>query len=80
MVFGVAAAARWLLAAATFVLTPAAPPDGPPIVESLVATARSRHLADTRDWQVLLHYRPTLGGGWKSEADGLGFFLAGAAG
>ena len=49
-------------------------------MDALVATARSRHLAETRDWQVLLHYRATLGGGWKSEADGLGFFLAGAAG
>ncbi|MES1207352.1 MAG: DUF4105 domain-containing protein, partial [Pseudomonadota bacterium] len=80
MLPGVAAAARSLLAAVTLALTPAAPPDGAPSVDALVATARSRHLAQTRDWQVLLHYRPGLGGGWKSQADGLGFFLAGAAG
>src|SRR5206468_12773536 len=73
---GVAAAARSLLAAAPFVLPP---PASPPSVDALVATARSRHLSETRDWQVLLHYRRTLAGGWKSEADGLGFFLAGAA-
>ncbi|HVY36987.1 MAG TPA: DUF4105 domain-containing protein [Polyangia bacterium] len=76
MLAGVAAAARWLLAAATLTLPPAAAKD----VDALVSAARSRHLADTRDWQVLLHYRRTLGGGWKSEADGLGFFLAGATG
>ncbi len=31
-------------------------------------------------WQVLLHYHPTLFGGWRSSADGPGFFLAGKAG
>jgi hypothetical protein len=71
---GVAAAARWLLAAATLTVAPAAPAD----VDALVSAARAHHLADSRDWQVLLHYRRTLGGGWKSEADGLGFFLAAA--
>jgi hypothetical protein len=45
-----------------------------------IARARAAGLARTRDWQVLLHYRPRVGGGWKSEAAGLGFFLAGRAG
>jgi hypothetical protein len=31
-------------------------------------------------WQVLLHYHPALLGGWRSSADGPGFFLAGRAG
>ncbi|HSS38469.1 MAG TPA: DUF4105 domain-containing protein, partial [Polyangia bacterium] len=76
---GLAAAARWLLAAATLATAP--PAAAPPDVNALVAAARERHLAATRDWQVLLHYRRTLGGGgWKSEADGLGFFLSGSAG
>jgi hypothetical protein len=71
---GVAAAARWLLAAATLATT--ASPDP----EALVREAHRQHLAETRDWQVLLHNHRTLGGGWKSEADGLGFFLAGPGG
>jgi hypothetical protein len=78
---GVAAAARWLLAAATLAGSPPAAPAPPSSdVEALVAAARGRRLAETRDWQVLLHYRRRLGGGWKSEADGLGFFLAGEPG
>ncbi|HXU61353.1 MAG TPA: hypothetical protein VN962_06605, partial [Polyangia bacterium] len=76
--FAGVAAARWVLAAAALASTPAAADAG--AVDALIGAARSRHLAETRDWQVLLHYRRTLGGGWKSEADGLGFFLAGAAG
>ena len=67
-----------MLAAAALAATPSAGDAGS--VDALIGAARSRHLAETRDWQVLLHYRRTLGGGWKSEADGLGFFLAGAAG
>jgi hypothetical protein len=42
--------------------------------------ARGRGLATTRSWQVLLHYRRTMLGGWKSEADGLDFFFAGKRG
>jgi hypothetical protein len=47
---------------------------------ALIQQARANGLADSRDWQVLLHYRATMFGGWKSEADGLGFFLAGKRG
>jgi len=57
-----------------------APAGAPPTLATLVQRARSIRLADTRDWQVLLHYRRTAFGGWKSEADGLGFFFAGPAG
>jgi Domain of unknown function (DUF4105) len=47
---------------------------------SLRERAHAQRLWDSRDWQVLLHYRPAILGGWKSEADGLNFFLAGARG
>jgi hypothetical protein len=56
---------------------PAAPA---PALTALVHDARSKRLAQSRDWQVLLHYRPTSFGGWKSQADGMGFFFAGKAG
>lgn len=32
--------------------------------------------AYSREWQVLMHYRPTLFGGFKSEADGPQFFFS----
>ena len=49
-------------------------------VSELQARARTQRLARTRMWQVLLHYHRTLFGGWRSSADGPGFFLAGSAG
>ena len=49
-------------------------------VDQLIATARSKRLAQARDWLLLLHYRPTLFGGWQSEAAGAGFFLSGPRG
>lgn len=55
-------------------------PDPERALAQALATARSRGLAGSRMWQVLLHYRRGTFGGWKSEADGLGFFLAGRAG
>jgi hypothetical protein len=81
-----AAATQILLAAATIV--PAGVPSAPSAggnaaqlyLPRLLETARARRLSETRDWQVLVHYRRGLGGGWKSEADGLGFFLAGRPG
>lgn len=47
---------------------------------TLVRQARAQELARSRTWQVLLHYRPMSYGGWRSEADGKGFFLAGPIG
>lgn len=41
----------------------------------LAARARELRLAGERKWLKLLHYRPK-GRGWRSEADGGGFFLA----
>jgi hypothetical protein len=53
---------------------------GQPYLAELQAHSRARGLAHSRMWQVLLHYHPTLLGGWRSSADGPGFFLAGEAG
>ena len=61
----------------------AAPPPAPDAertLERAIAEAHANGLAESRMWRVLLHYRPTLLGGWKSEADGLGFFVAGKRG
>jgi hypothetical protein len=52
----------------------------PSYVRELQTRARTQGLARTRMWQVLLHYHRTLLGGWRSSADGAGFFLAGHAG
>ena len=46
---------------------------------ALVHQARVQKLAQSRTWQVLLHYRP-MWYGWRSEADGVGFFNAGPLG
>lgn len=58
----------------------AAPPSRAPeqarYVEGLVARAKARRLFDDETWRRLLHYRPTLFGGFRSEADAPGFFLA----
>jgi len=43
--------------------------------EELAARARELGLSGERKWVKLLHYRPR-GAGWRSEADGGGFFLA----
>jgi len=42
----------------------------------LVTRANGLRLAETREWQVLLHYRRNLWGGYTSEQDAPGFFLA----
>lgn len=49
-------------------------------VKQLQANAASLRLEQNRTWQVLLHYRGTWTGQWRSEADGLGFFNAGKIG
>ncbi|HEY8946149.1 MAG TPA: DUF4105 domain-containing protein, partial [Polyangiaceae bacterium] len=45
-------------------------------IEAWVASARSLGLARTTQWLRLGHYRSGLFGGWASEADARGFFLA----
>ena len=42
----------------------------------LTRRAVDAKLADARMWHLLLHYRPTFWGGYKSEADDPGFFLS----
>ncbi|HYL80529.1 MAG TPA: hypothetical protein VEU07_06930, partial [Candidatus Acidoferrum sp.] len=42
----------------------------------LLARADEAKLSDARYWHVLLHYHPDLFGGFTSEADEPGFFLA----
>lgn len=82
----VAAVVPLLIAAATSPvaaqsLVPAsAAPSSASLVARLLGEAHAQRLAESRDWQVLLHYRRTTFGGWKSEADGDGFFLAGPPG
>ena len=60
----------WLLGSAPAVAADAA------YVESLIARARAEHLADDVTWLRLGHYRRGMLGGWKSQADGLDFFLS----
>lgn len=45
-------------------------------LSELQAKARARRLADDREWHLLLHYRPRLFGGYRSEQDDPGFFLS----
>jgi hypothetical protein len=44
-------------------------------LRALIAQAQHEKLADERLWRLLLHYKPTLTGGYESEADGQDFFL-----
>jgi len=53
-----------------------APPVDASYLNELIDRAAETHLADAREWQVLLHYRRTLTGGISSMQDDPGFFLA----
>jgi hypothetical protein len=48
----------------------------PPPVAALIRQANEANLADSRAWHLLLHYRPRLLGGYKSQIDEPAFFLA----
>ncbi|MGH7829328.1 MAG: DUF4105 domain-containing protein, partial [Candidatus Binatia bacterium] len=50
--------------------------DGSPYLQELIQRAHSLALHEQRYWHLLLHYRPTIAGGYESEADEEGFFLA----
>lgn len=54
--------------------TSARPAD--PYALSLVAEAKRRHLASSTGWLRLGHWRSSLFGGYKSEADGPNFFVS----
>src|SRR4030095_10234721 len=45
-------------------------------IDGLVSQARLQGLADQEMWRRLLHYRRTLFGGWRSEADAKSFFAS----
>jgi hypothetical protein len=45
-------------------------------LDELKQRAARSGLHRARYWHLLLHYRPALGGGYESEADEAGFFLA----
>jgi hypothetical protein len=47
-----------------------------PYLDELVRRAKGAKLAQARYWHLLLHYRPTIWGGTRSEADDPGFFLS----
>lgn len=42
----------------------------------LIKQAQQKKLAEQREWQLLLHYRKGLFGGYESEQDDPGFFLS----
>ena len=44
-------------------------------LQRLSRQVQEQKLADERMWHLLLHYKPRLFGGVKSEADGEGFFF-----
>jgi hypothetical protein len=76
------AAAAWVALAAAVLAGPgaahadASAPGDPAYLGELVAAAKARHLADAREWHVLLHYRHRAFGGFESEVDGADFFNA----
>lgn len=47
-----------------------------PYLEALTQRVREGRLATDERWLRLGHYRQTLTGGWKSQADGVAFFVA----
>ncbi len=51
-------------------------PAGEAYLAQLIEGARHQHLADEREWHLLLHYRAQLFGGYESEQDDPGFFLS----
>jgi hypothetical protein len=50
--------------------------NGQAYLAQLIEQARYQHLADQREWHLLLHYRARLFGGYESDQDDPGFFLS----
>jgi hypothetical protein len=65
-----------MLALAMALAAAAVEPPSDPVLAGLVARARAERLAEDRQWLRLGHWRKRLAGGYESEADGAGFFLA----
>ena len=57
-------------------LTDAARAHADDYLQELIQRANAAALHDQRYWHLLLHYRRTIAGGYESEADETGFFLA----
>ncbi len=57
-------------------VAPARSADAEAYREALIDRAREQKLAEQREWHLLLHYRLRLYGGYESEQDDPGFFLA----
>ena len=51
-------------------------PDRATYLAQLIEQAQRTHLAEQREWHLLLHYRKGLFGGYESEQDDPGFFLS----
>jgi hypothetical protein len=51
-------------------------PDQQTYLSELVSQARLKQLSTSRNWNLLLHYKPSLLGGVVSQADGPAFFLS----
>ncbi|WHZ24056.1 MAG: putative outermembrane protein [Nitrospira sp.] len=65
------------LLAGLLVTTPVEAEDSTvPYLQQLIEQTRSARLADRREWHLLLHYRANLFGGYTSEQDDPGFFMA----
>lgn len=67
--------AAWIFVCSAGWVAAQAPPSNP-YLEELLSHARALGLADEREWQLLLHYRSSLFGGYESEQDDPGFFMS----
>jgi uncharacterized protein DUF4105 len=65
-----------LLTVVVFATAATAEPLDPAYLSELIRRATDTKLAESREWHVLLHYRPNFLGGVTSEQDGPTFFLA----
>lgn len=65
-----------LLAACVWAISVQAEEPPSPYLSHLLQRAHDAHLADAREWHLLLHYRANLFGGYTSEQDEPGFFLS----
>jgi len=56
----------------------AASAEHPPYLEQLLGRSNALRLSEQRNWQILLHYKKTLTGGYKSRISDANFFLSAA--
>lgn len=65
-----------LLAVCLWAISVQAEESPAPYLSHVLQRAHEAHLADEREWHLLLHYRANLFGGYTSEQDDSGFFLS----